>query len=76
MATQVVSVEPDVTNGHLGLMGVQCRVRLREAVALEHVEHGSLACVVETQEDNISAFLEKAEPLHGSFEEIYDKHFY
>ena len=37
MATQIVGVEANVSNGHLGLMRVHCGVGLRKPVALEHV---------------------------------------
>ena len=56
-------------------MRVQSRVSLSESVALEHVEHRGLASVVEAEEDDVRTLLEKAEPLHGSLEEINNKHF-
>ena len=75
MATQVVSVEPDVANRHLSLMWVKRRVSLCETVTLQHVEHRGLSCVVETKEYNICTLLKEAKPLHGSSEEVDNEHF-
>ena len=74
MTSKIVRVKSNVANGDLSLMRMQCRVCLREPVTLEHVEHGSLAGVVETEEDNVGTLLEEAEPLHSPAEEIYNEH--
>ena len=60
MPTQVVRVEADVADCHLRLMGVDRRVRLRDTVALEHIEKGGLPCVVQAQEHDVRVLLEEA----------------
>ena len=51
-------------------------VSLSEAIALQHVQQGSLSSVVETEENDVSGFLEKSHPFESGFKEIVDKHFY
>ena len=75
VTAQVVRVEADVADCDFGLMRVQRRVGLREAIALQHVQHRCLACIVQSQEHNIGALLEEAEPLHGPTEEVHNEHF-
>ena len=75
MATQVVSVEANVSNGDFSLMGVQGRVCLCEAITLKHVQHSGFACIVEAQEYDVGAFLEEAHPLHSALEEVHNEHF-
>ena len=53
-------------------MRVLRRVGLRELVRLQHVEHRRLACIVQTQEDDVSAFLEESEPLEARLEKLCD----
>ena len=55
-------------------MRVDGGVGLGEAVALEHVQQGSLSGIVETKEDNVSALLEEAKPLKSWFEKVYHEH--
>ena len=74
MTAEIIGVEADVADGHLGLMRVQRRVSLGETILLQHVEHSGLACVVEAQKHDISTLLEEAHPFHGSFEEVHDEH--
>ena len=74
VSTQVVCVESNVADGHLGLMGVQRGVRLCETVRLQHVEHGGLAGVIKSEEDDIGTLLEEAHPFHGSLKEVHNEH--
>lgn len=75
MTSQIVRIESDIADSDFSLMGVDCRVCLSESVWLQHVEEGGLTGVVETQEYNVSAFLEEAEPFKCTFKEINDEHF-
>ena len=76
VATKIVGVEADVADCDFSLMRVQRGVCLCYAVRLQHVKHGGLACVVETQKHYICALLEKAEPLHCASEKVYYEHKY
>lgn len=75
VTTKVIGVEANVADGDLCLMRVQRGVGLCEPVALQHVEHSRLACVVEPKEDDVGALLEEAQPLHRPSEKVNDKHF-
>jgi hypothetical protein len=72
---EVIGVESDVADGDLGLVGVDRRISLGEAVTLQHVEQGGLASVVKAQKDDIGALLEEAQPLKGGLEEVQHEHF-
>lgn len=72
MTTEIVRVEANATDGHLGLMRMLRRVRLRELVLLQHVQQRGLARIVETEEDDVGALLEESEPLEARLEEIVD----
>ena len=74
VTAQVVCVEANVSDGDLGLMWVQCRVRLGEAITLQHVQHRRLASVVEAEENDIGTLLEESHPFHGAFEKVNDEH--
>ena len=65
MASQIVGIEPDISNSHFGLMRMHSTVCLCESVALQHVEERSLPSVIKTKEDDICRLLKKAEPLEG-----------
>ena len=55
-------------------MWMNSGVSLREFVTLEHVQHGSLACVIEAKENNVGTLLEETEPLEAGLEEVYYEH--
>jgi hypothetical protein len=60
MSTQVIRVEADVADGDLRLMGMDGRIRLRDAVTLQHIEQGGLSCVVQAEEHDVRVLLEEA----------------
>ena len=75
MTTQIVRIEPDVSDRNFCLVRVHCAVSLCESIALKHVKQCSLASVVKAEENDVGGLLEKSKPLEGRFEEIVDKHF-
>ena len=75
VAAQVVGIEVDVADGHLGLMRVDGAVCLREPVRLKHVEQRGLPRVVEAQKDDVCALLEEPCPRKQTLEKIHHKHF-
>lgn len=64
VTAEIVRVEADIANGHLGLMRMLGRVGLRELVLLQHVQQRGLSRIVETEEDYVGALVPEAEPLH------------
>ena len=53
MASEIVGIELDISDGHLGLVGMYSGVGLGELIRLEHVEHGCFTCVIKAQEDDV-----------------------
>ncbi len=75
MTPEIIRIEPHVSYRDLSLMWVDGGVKLLELVALEHVEEGALACIVETKEDNVGILLEESEPLESRLEKVNYEHF-
>ena len=76
VTSQIVRIEANVSNGDLGLMRVDCAVSLSEAILLQHVQEGGLACIIESQENNIGWLLEEAHPLESTLKEIHNEHIF
>lgn len=72
MASEIVRVEANVTNGDFSLMRVLRRIRLRELVLLQHVQQSGLAGVVETEEDDVGILLEESKPLECRIEVTFN----
>lgn len=59
MSTQIIRVEPDISNSHFCLMRLLGRIGGCESVILKHVEHSCFASIVKTQEDYVGVLLEE-----------------
>ena len=52
MTSQIICVKSNIANGDLCLMRMVGRVSLSESVSLQHVQHGGLASIVQSEEDD------------------------
>merc|ERR1740130_321027 len=74
VAAQVVSAEADVLNHELLSVRVQGRLQLRHPVVLQHVQQGSLASIVEAQEQDLRVLVVQTKVAEHVEKPIDDKH--
>ena len=57
MPAQVEGLEPDIANNKLLTVRVKRRLVYRNAIVFQHVQKCCLACVVQTEEENLRIFV-------------------